>query len=402
MFLKKIKLNKNYIELVGEYSSYIYILSAFLNSKLNMKLGYFILGLAIINIVFFPEKILKINKKVYGTFAVIFILGIIWNYFGSNGNGIEKFIKENEKFLYGISLMVLLNPKDKYKINILIFLSTNTLSFLYLYYKIPWLLDNDITRQRAILLLGSIYLLIYSLEKIIENKKNIFYLITLVFPTLALIKSNSRMAGITIIVILILYSGYKILKDKNNIKIILVIIFGFFLLSRYIPENYIKQLKTSFYLENNLSNEDRVVMWKAGMHIFKENIVLGVGNDSADIKPLVQEYVDKNVKDKELRNEFLLHSRFSRLHNMYIDFFVQNGILGFLFLFYLFYIIPKEVNFKFKINKETVTCIFVIIAFYLYGLTWSLWSGYGIVRTLFECILAIFLINLNNDLSSNK
>lgn len=393
MFVEKIKLNKNYIELIGEYSSYMYILSIFLNSKLNMKLGYVILGLAILNIIFFPKKILKVNKKVYGVFLIIFVLGIIWNYFGSNGSGIEKFIKENEKFLYGVALMILLNLKNKDKISASIFLGTNILSFGYLYYNFSWLLDNDITRQRGILFLGSIYLLIYSFEKIIENRKNILFLLTLIFPILALIKSNSRMAGIAIIIILFLYGIYKILKDKKNIKIIFVIFLGFFLLSRYIPQNYIKQLETSFHLKNNLSNEDRIVMWKAGIHIFKENIILGVGNDSEDIKPLVQKYVDENVNDMDLRNEFLLYPRFSRLHNMYIDFFVQNGILGFLFLFYLFYIIPKEINLKFKLTKETLSCIFVMIAFYLYGLTWSLWSGYGIVRTLFECILAIFLIN---------
>ncbi|EKA93868.1 hypothetical protein FPOG_02450, partial [Fusobacterium periodonticum D10] len=27
----------------------------------------------------------------------------------------------------------------------------------------------------------------------------------------------------------------------------------------------------------NISNEDRIVMWKAGKHIFKENPIFGIG-----------------------------------------------------------------------------------------------------------------------------
>lgn len=69
--LKKIK-----IELLGEYTSYLYIISTFINSKLNMKLGYLLVGLGIVKLLFWREKV-NINKRVYGIFSFLFVLDII-------------------------------------------------------------------------------------------------------------------------------------------------------------------------------------------------------------------------------------------------------------------------------------------------------------------------------------
>ena len=46
------------------------------------------------------------------------------------------------------------------------------------------------------------------------------------------------------------------------------------------------------------------------------------------------------MQDEHLRQEFLNEDRFAMLHNMYVDFFVQNGILTFLYLFLFFILIP--------------------------------------------------------------
>ena len=139
-------------------------------------------------------------------------------------------------------------------------------------------------------------------------------------------------------------------------------------------------------------------MWKAAVHIFNENKIFGIGNDSKDSAPMIQEYVDKNVVDKRIRNEFLLYLRFPRVHNMYLDFLMQNGIMSLLYFFLLFYRIPKELILKIK-NKNigTISGIYTILSFYIYGITWSVWSDYGIVHTLFQIILAVtILYTINN------
>ena len=103
--------------------------------------------------------------------------------------------------------------------------------------------------------------------------------------------------------------------------------------------------------------------------------------------------VEENVKDEQLRGEFINRDRFAKLHNMYIDFFVQNGILGLLYLVFLFVLIPFEF-FKSEKNKESISAFFSMIFYCFYGLTWSLWSSLGISQVLFHTFLIWMLVNL--------
>lgn len=392
--------NKEIFSVIGEYISYFYILSVFINSKLNMKIGYLLLVITLINVWIDKEKIKKVNKNIYVMFSIIFVMGIIWNYFGSASDGIDKFIRENGKFIYGIALIISLNEKKKKEINFIIAFGINILSILFLYFNFSWLLNNDLTRARGIILMGTTYLLIYSLEKLFREKK-ILWILSSIFPILALIETNSRMGAVVLIIILGIYLLQKLIENKKNLKYILIILFILLGSIKIIPSNYINRVKTSFHTKNNVSNEDRIVIWKAAFHIFNENKIFGIGNDSKDSTPLIQEYVDKNVTDKRIRNEFLLYPRFPRVHNMYLDFLLQNGIMIILYLFLLFYIIPKELIFKIK-NKtaEILSGTYSILSFYLYGITWSVWSDYGIIHVLFQVILAITLlysVNIKED-----
>lgn len=389
--------NKEIFNIIGEYVAYFYILSVFINSKLNMKIGYLLLIIALINIYIDKEKIKRINKNIYIMFSIIFIMGIIWNYFGSASNGIDKFIRENSKYIYGIALIILLNEKKKKEINFIIALGINILSILFLYCNFSWLLNNDLTRARGIILMGVTYLVIYSLEKIFEEK-NIFWILSSIFPILALIETNSRMGAVVLVIILGIYLLQKLIEDKKNLKYIFIIFFILLGSVKIIPSSYINRVKTSFHTKNNVSNEDRIVMWKAAVHIFNKNKIFGIGNDSKDSASMIQEYVDKNVADKRIRNEFLLYPRFPRVHNMYLDFLMQNGIMALLYLFLLFYIIPKELILKIK-NKSigTISGIYTILSLYIYGITWSVWSDYGIVHTLFQVILAITILYTKSD-----
>ena len=137
-------------------------------------------------------------------------------------------------------------------------------------------------------------------------------------------------------------------------------------------------------------------MWKAGAHIFKENYLLGVGTSEKDIKPLLIKYVEKNIEKEVLRNEFIRDRKFSRLHNMYVDFFVQNGIIGIFYIGLLFIIIPYEF-YKSKKNTMETALFFSIIGFYIYGITWSIWSDYGSVQMLFQIMLALMLTVEENE-----
>lgn len=389
--LKKIKL-----EMFGEYISYLYIISAFINSKLNMKLGYLLMALGILKLLFLKERV-NINKRVYGMFSFLFILGIISNSIVSKTNGVNVFIDENGKFFYAAFLFVFLLGKDKLKkIDISINIGVILLCIGILMGN-EWFMKGSYSRQRGILIIGIVYIMINFLESILKGKYKNFYILPLVLSLYSIVELNSRMAVFVIFICLGLYLIFILFfrKDYKIKKLLLILILGGILGYNLLPASFISKVKTSFHTSNNVSNEDRIVMWKAGIHIFKENYLLGVGTSSKDVKPLLIDYVDKNVEKEILRNEFIRDRKFSRLHNMYIDFFVQNGIIGLLYIGLLFIIIPYEF---YRSKKDTIetALFFSIIGFYIYGITWSIWSDYGSIQMLFQIMLALMLISKEN------
>ena len=390
--LKKIKL-----EMFGEYISYLYIISAFINSKLNMKLGYLLMALGILKLLFLKEKV-NINKKVYGMFSFLFVLGIISNLIVSKTNGVNVFINENGRFFYAAFLSVFLSGKDKLK---KIDISINTgviLLCIGILMRNEWFMKGSYSRQRGILIIGIVYIMINFLECILKEKYKNFYILPLILSLYSIVELDSRMAVFVILICLGLYLLFILFfrKDYKIKKLLLILILGGILGYNLLPNSFVERVKTSFHTSNNVSNEDRIVMWKAGAHIFKENYLLGVGTSEKDIKPLLIKYVEKNIEKKVLRNEFIRDRKFSRLHNMYVDFFVQNGIIGIFYIGLLFIIIPYEFH-KSKKNTMETALFFSIIGFYIYGITWSIWSDYGSVQMLFQIMLALMLTVKENE-----
>ena len=391
---------KEILNFIGEWTTYAYIFSAFFNSKLNMKIGYLLLIISFFYICFNRDIIKFVNKKIYGMFLLILVLGSIWNYISADMIGMSKFLNINTKFFYGLAMFpFLMNiKKNRFNIFILIFLAVNLLSVIYLYNEsyVYHLLD-DLGRIRAILLIGWIYILIYTFEKISEDfKKYIFLLLASILPFIALGRSGSRMGALSLLVTIFLYLLFKILKDKKNIKLISIVVAIIFFTGIFLPKEYMVKLKTSFQTSQNISNEDRIVMWKAGKHIFKENPIFGIGTYKKNIYPHVKKYVDENVQDEHLRQEFLNEDRFAMLHNMYVDFFVQNGILTFLYLFLFFILIPF-IFFKYNKNNECISAFFTLIFYLFYGFTWSLWASLPISQVLFQIFLIWMLVNLKKE-----
>lgn len=386
---------KEKIKIIGEYVSYLFILSIFINSKLNMKIAYFLLLLGIFYCVLFYREI-KINKKVYYSFLALLLLGSVINYFIFE-DGISYYIRENSRFLYALPLTFFLSSKNEKKINLILnlgililcidILSNNSLFF-----------QASISRQRGILFLGLIYLMIKSIEEVLDKKYKEISIISSLIAIYTMIFLNSRMAILSIVVVLFLYCFENFILKKNYQKIfkffvIIFLICGVFYI--FSPKIYKEHLKTSFYTKNNSSNEARIIMWKAGYEIFKNHKLLGIGsNPERAVDELIKHYSDK-IKDPNLKEQFINERQYARLHSIYIDFIVQNGILGILYIIILLVIIPLE-YIKAKKTKMTRALFYSVISFYIYGLTWSVWSDYGIIQMLFQVILALFLCCIDN------
>lgn len=386
-----IKKNKEKLNIFGEFVSYLYIISVFLNSKLNMKIGYILLGLGILKLIFFKEDIKKIDKKVYGAFSILFLIGIITNLLVGRDSGINYFIRENSKFIYSSLLLLFLKDRTE-KINISIYLGLILLC-IGVICENDWFLGNY-TRQRGVLILGIIYIIINFLENFLKKEyKKLYSLPVIILSCYTMVVLNSRMAVLVIIGCVSLYCLFILFfrKEYKVYKVFILMFLGTFLTFISLPNSYKEHLKTSFYTKNNGSNEARIIMWKAGVNIFKENPILGIGTAPKTAKKELVEYVENNMKDYWLAYEFIKNQPYSRLHSMYIDFFVQNGIFGVLYLLLLFGIIPVEF---YKKRYETVatSAFFSILGFYIYGITWSIWSDYGIIQTAFQIVLAIMLI----------
>lgn len=375
----------------GEFVSYLYIISVFLNSKLNMKIGYILLGLGILKLIFFKEDIKKIDKKVYGAFSILFLIGIITNLLVGRDSGINYFIRENSKFIYSSFLLLFLKDRTE-KINLSIYLGLILLC-IGVIFKNDWFLGNY-TRQRGVLILGIIYIVINFLENFLKKEyKKLYSLPVIILSCYTMVILNSRMAVLVIIGCVSLYCLFILFfrKEYKVSKVFIMLFLGVFLTFVSLPNSYKEHLKTSFYTKNNGSNEARIIMWKAGVNIFKNNPILGIGTAPKTAKKELVKYVENNMKDHWLANDFIKNQPYSRLHSMYIDFFVQNGIFGILYLLLLFGIIPIEF---YKKRYETIatSAFFSILGFYIYGITWSIWSDYGIIQTAFQIILAIMLI----------
>ena len=220
--LKKIKL-----EMFGEYISYLYIISAFINSKLNMKLGYLLMALGILKLLFLKEKV-NINKKVYGMFSFLFVLGIISNLIVSKTNGVNVFINENGRFFYAAFLSVFLSGKDKFK---KIDISINTgviLLCIGILMRNEWFMKGSYSRQRGILIIGIVYIMINFLECILKEKYKNFYILPLILSLYSIVELDSRMAVFVILICLGLYLLFILFfrKDYKIKKLLLILILG--------------------------------------------------------------------------------------------------------------------------------------------------------------------------------
>lgn len=388
------EIRNNILKTIGEILSYIFILSIFINPKFNMKLSYILLLLAAINYFFIKEKI-SINKKVYLYFLFLFVQGIITNFL-SFEEGISYHIKENSKFFYVIPLFFFLTKKNNNQINYI--LNIGVLIFCFgILIKFPFYFTESISRQRGILLLGMIYLLIKSIEEILNGNWKEISIITFIISLITMVYTKSRMAIIVLVIILVIYFINYIMINKNykkGIGIGVIILTISLIIYITFPQTYKLHLKTSFQTEKNSSNELRIIMWKAGYEILKEYPLFGIGNHPQRATDELVKYCETHEIDEKFKTSLVRKKEYSRLHNMYIDFFVQNGVFGIFYIILLLIVIPFE-YFKSDKNKITTALFATILAFYLYGITWSVWSDYGVVQTLFQIILALFFISMN-------
>ena len=389
------------INLLGEFAVYLFIFFIFINSKMTYKIGYILEGLTVIKIFLdwndIKEKLAK-GKKIYLTFVIILIIGMLFNYFSSVSDGVETFRKRNIPFIWGIIILLFIDNQEKLKkAAAIIFLGLLVLSIGVI--KNFSIIKLDLIRQRGVLTLASSYSMIYLLESLqkFKEKNKLEILIVSIISILGLLGieySDSRMGFLVIIGVLGVYLLYILFKNFNIKKLIicsLVFFIGIGGFYQAMSPAFKHEIKTSFQTKNNFSNEARIIMWQGSWKAFCTHPIIGVGSDVPDTQPYILKAAEESNRNQHLKDAFIKEKRFGEAHSIYFNMLAQVGSLTFIYLFLFFYLIPKRIL-DYKKNEFSMALFAGITAFYIYGITWSIWGYYGLIQKFYQILVALFII----------
>ncbi|MFW5988206.1 MAG: O-antigen ligase family protein, partial [bacterium] len=152
-------------------------------------------------------------------------------------------------------------------------------------------------------------------------------------------------------------------SKKVVIFLLLIIIFSFILL----PTQYINRFKSSFDisydLKNNRSNTLRIEMWKTAIEIMKDYPVFGLGYDNYRT-PIADSY----------KTDAINRDRFIHVHNSFLQFGAELGLLGLFSFLYLMLLILKKIFIFYKKNDNNIklfhlSSIITILIYFIQGMT---------------------------------
>ena len=161
------------VNLIGEIIIYLFVFSVFIDSKLTMKIGYVLQGISLIKIGLDYKNIKLKGKEIYLTFIVILIIGIVFNFISTNGDGVNKFIDRNLKFFNGIILILFIDNWKKLK-NLVYIIITGSILLSFDIINNSKYVKLDFIRKRGILTVATGFTIAYWLEilKNYKEKKN--------------------------------------------------------------------------------------------------------------------------------------------------------------------------------------------------------------------------------------
>lgn len=232
------------------------------------------------------------------------------------------------------------------------------------------------------MLLLSVFPLLFVKESFIVKKK---YFIVLLIPVfVAMILTQSRNVFLALLICFIVYG--LVANKKFLVAFIIFIIAAWLLL----PPEYTDRFKSIGDL-NHPSNKSRISMWEVGWKMFKDHPFTGIADSH-----ILEIY--KTYKIPEEGSEGV------HLHNNFMMILVTTGVFGFI-AYMGFFILMFIKQIKFYINGKNkndklliMGSLLVMLSFHISGIfEWSF--GDHEVMTVFFFLIAIpFIINnLNKD-----
>jgi O-antigen ligase len=162
--------------------------------------------------------------------------------------------------------------------------------------------------------------------------KNVFFMFVAGVATIALLFNGTRSIWIAVFVSIIIYTMLNIMRNKKVIVVFTLILMmgiGIGLASPKVAERVYSIVDTKV----NISNLQRINMWKYGWNIFLEHPILGVG---LGCLPHGGNF-DKTVPEPMMDNIVGDH-----IHNNFLQMLAENGIVGFGAFCYCFSVILQS------------------------------------------------------------
>lgn len=186
-------------------------------------------------------------------------------------------------------------------------------------------------------------------ENFIKLRKNRLKLACIIFPYfLFLIETSSRIGVISLIIILLIYSVKKYkYKGLLAMTVLLSIVILFSIKFDYLGSKFTKIIS----IDGEIKIE-RYHRWKEIIKVFESenNWVFGVG--SSDAHKIYKSAYDNGNFDLAFNNNY-------NAHNQYLEFFISNGIVGFLIYLAVLGLFLYETRLK----KEALSFFIVIVLF---------------------------------------
>lgn len=199
---------------------------------------------------------------------------------------------------------------------------------------------NDFSLALNIALALAFYLFLSEKKKVLK----LFLLLLLSLFTLGIISTASRGGFITLICLFL----YFILKSKHKLVGILSIFLIFLLIFAFAPKEYWQRQMTITTYQQDESAMGRIGAWKAGLRMFADRPLLGVGAGAYFVAYGVQ-YGGKP-------------GPWFSTHNAYIQIAADLGILGILAYLTLIFWIFRQNSLLMKLNQEKGNAYFVSIS----------------------------------------
>tara|TARA_R110000737_G_scaffold136663_2_gene167548 strand:- start:1849 stop:3087 length:1239 start_codon:yes stop_codon:yes gene_type:complete len=186
-------------------------------------------------------------------------------------------------------------------------------------------------------------------ENFKKLRRNRLKLALIIFPYfLFLIETSSRIGVISLIIILLFYSIKKFnYKRLLGMIVLLSIVILFSIKFDYLGSKFTKVVS----MDGEIKIE-RYHRWKEIIKVFKaeNNWLLGVG--PSDARKIYKSAYDNGNFDLAFNNNY-------NAHNQYLEFFISNGIVGFL----VYLTVLGLFLFETRLKKEALNFFIVIVLF---------------------------------------